>query len=331
MARSISERAPQVPSINESDSRTCCGSLDRQRTATAYVRKRWMDVVREVKRRGVFYRLRSFLDARLTVSIPRHWEGSVLSVSTVSGALQVKEPVSGRSVYLKSVSGAINFDTIRTTREASVETVSGAIRGHLVEAGELDLSSVSGAIQVDSITETGNGKGLSDRLRFHRIGGRGTQSKSARSGQSSVSLPRFEGRNHQHNQRCRPVGLARATARVTNGTQRHTVGSVPLDGSGTTAVRSVSPLGILPVFPKLPDAAFISLTLSGEFCMHRIVTNENSWKTLPPCTRIRYDQISRYALACSLTLQHAIAPSKYPCSPCSMKMMCQQAEIAPPW
>ncbi|MDD3930395.1 MAG: DUF4097 family beta strand repeat-containing protein, partial [Sphaerochaeta sp.] len=98
----------------------------------------------------VFIARLPFLDARLTVSIPRQREGSVLSVSTVSGALQVKEPVSGHSVYLKSVSGAIDFDTIRTTREASVETVSGAIRGHLVEAGELDLSSVSGAIQVDS-------------------------------------------------------------------------------------------------------------------------------------------------------------------------------------
>jgi len=226
--------APQVTIERHSDSQDVLVDLsgpgkDRYRLT---VRKDGGDVFVEVKKkRGVFIGLRSFLDARLTVSIPRQWEGSVLSVSTVSGALQVKEPVSGRSVYLKSVSGAINFDTIRTTREASVETVSGAIRGHLVEAGELDLSSVSGAIQVDSITETGNGKALvetvSGSIRIGRTEGDSFKLGSV-SGAIQVALPaRFAGvvTTSSISGSTSADFASEHTASSDKRTQRHTVGS----------------------------------------------------------------------------------------------------------
>lgn len=132
-------------------------------TLTGAARDRYRMTVRE-DRDGIFVEVKrkqrmgidlfQSLDARLTVTLPASWTEGDLVVSTVSGQLKIAGPLYAEEVELHSVSGSIGFDSLVTTDSLEIASVSGSIEGKAIEAGDIAITSISGAIMIDKIVST---------------------------------------------------------------------------------------------------------------------------------------------------------------------------------
>lgn len=132
-------------------------------TLTGAARDRYSMTVRE-DRDGIFIEVKrkqrlgidlfQTLDAHLTVTLPNSWTEGELAVSTVSGQLKITGPLYAEEVELHSVSGSIDFESLVTTNTLEIASVSGTIEGNTIEAGNIGITNVSGAIKIDKITST---------------------------------------------------------------------------------------------------------------------------------------------------------------------------------
>ncbi|HCJ95367.1 MAG TPA: hypothetical protein DHV69_09355 [Sphaerochaeta sp.] len=176
-------------------------------TLTGAARDRYSMTVRE-DRDGIFVEVKrkqrlgidlfQTLDAHLTVTLPNSWTEGELSVSTVSGQLKIPGPLYAEEVELHSVSGSIGFDSLSTTDSLEIASVSGSIEGKTIEAGDVGITSVSGAIMIDKIISTSRSDvevgSVSGAIKLPLLDASNATVESI-SGAISVTLPRtFGGR-----------------------------------------------------------------------------------------------------------------------------------------
>ena len=98
-----------------------------------------------------FFRFLGSSSAELTVTLPGSWKNGDLLLDSVSGSINILDPVSADRLEASTVSGAIRFESINDSENVNFSTVSGKIEGDEIVAKRATIESVSGAIEIDDI------------------------------------------------------------------------------------------------------------------------------------------------------------------------------------
>jgi hypothetical protein len=109
-------------------------------------------VVIEVKKKFVFgVDLMDVFGTELTISLPHDLSYREVEIASVSGEVSLEMPLKAHSISLETVSGKISFENLAATDDVDLKSVSGAIVGSTVEAGDLSVEQVSGALRLESV------------------------------------------------------------------------------------------------------------------------------------------------------------------------------------
>ncbi|MDX9809199.1 MAG: DUF4097 family beta strand repeat-containing protein [Sphaerochaetaceae bacterium] len=98
-----------------------------------------------------FFRVFGNSSAELTVTLPGNWTNGDIMLDSVSGSVNILDPISADRLAWSTVSGAIRFEHIEDSGNVSLSTVSGKIEGGQIIAQRATIESVSGAIEIDSM------------------------------------------------------------------------------------------------------------------------------------------------------------------------------------
>ena len=130
------------------------GVSDRQYQLTTQQRNH--EVTVEVKRRKRLFssQLIRFNRPELRITIPADSDLSHLMIATVSGAIELVNPIQAESITVRSVSGSLKFDRLQASDSVQIKSVSGKIAGKNIRAASVSGESISGKLEIDQITAT---------------------------------------------------------------------------------------------------------------------------------------------------------------------------------
>ena len=165
-----------IVQTDSSDAKTIVLSGSGRNRFNLTVKESGGDLFVEVKRKKSWlFKVFQQTQAELRVVLPTSWKTGSLKVGSVSGSIEISSPLDCQDIELATVSGSIQFKNLNTSANCELKSVSGAIGGRSLYGDEVEIETVSGSIEVDSI-------GLENRgtLDIHTISGR-------------IGLPEFTG------------------------------------------------------------------------------------------------------------------------------------------
>jgi hypothetical protein len=144
----------------------------------------------EVKRKqAVSSRWPFGCQAQLEIKLPSGWHGGDLSASVVSGSLQVLSALSCSSAQLATVSGGLSANTLSGASSVLLQSVSGSISARRIETGLLDVSTVSGKIDIEGSSHALNASSMSGSIVLTGMGSKQATIDTA-SGTVEYSIPK---------------------------------------------------------------------------------------------------------------------------------------------
>jgi DUF4097 and DUF4098 domain-containing protein YvlB len=135
---------------NSTQARVSIGKSDND---TLSVTKSSSQLSVEVKpKKRLFFNIFSYKPSNLVITLPTS-ELNNLDVSSVSGSIQLLQPITAQQIRINSTSGKVDVLDVQAKKDIRLSTISGSIRSNTAKSsGNLEVLSTSGSLKVEKVS-----------------------------------------------------------------------------------------------------------------------------------------------------------------------------------